>query len=109
MNIEEVFNILEKEKWLTRTIDNISKGTVSKEDIEDLSQDIYMRILTSTTTNNTIQRINNIDEIKYYLTRAISLELFSETSYFNQKYGRYNKKRDNMESEKITMKFYESE
>ena len=63
--------------------------------IEDLVQDIYIELYLK--DNELIEKLENNNEIDYFLTKIIRNNLYSKTSPFYYKYNKFRKITDEIE------------
>jgi len=63
--------------------------------IEDLVQDIYIELYLK--DNELIEKLENDNEIDYFLTKIIRNNLYSKTSPFYYKYNKFRKITDEIE------------
>lgn len=89
MNNFEIIEELARNKVVEEIVSNISKK--SFKDIEELSQDIYLDLLTK--SPELIIGLYERNELKFFITKMVRNNLFSKNSPFYMKYGRWNERR----------------
>ena len=85
MSKKEIINNLAKERYIEKTIGNITTSPYK----QDLAQDLYIELLMK--PDDLIDGLFERDELKYFVNKMIRLNINSNTSPFYTKYERYRK------------------
>lgn len=83
--MNDIYTTIAKEKLIEILID---KYNVQSKYKEDLSQEIYLIVLTK--PPELLQQLYDDKQINFYLARIISNQYFSKTSQFYKNYKKYN-------------------
>lgn len=81
---QRIIQTLANDKFVEKTIQNISDGTFEEEDLQDLAQDIYMILLEK--DDELIEELFEKKQLNFYTARLILNNLNSRTSRFYYKY-----------------------
>lgn len=85
MNRYKIIEQLAKERTIEKIISNISKGEEERENLEELAQDIYLELLDKT-SEELIAQLYKDNQLIFYITRIIILNIRSKTSPYYYKY-----------------------
>lgn len=83
--MNDIYTTIAKEKLIEILID---KYNVQSKYKEDLSQEIYLIVLTK--PPELLQQLYDDKQLNFYLARIISNQYFSKTSQFYKNYKKYN-------------------
>lgn len=82
---KDIYTTIAEEKMIENLID---KYNVQSKYKQDLSQEIYLIVLTK--PPELLQQLYDNKQLNYYLARIISNQYFSKTSQFYKNYKKYN-------------------
>lgn len=95
MTKKEIIEKWAKEKKVETLIKNHTDFS-NNPYIEDLVQDIYIELFLK--DNELIEKLENDNEIDYFLTKIIRNNLYSKTSPFYYKYNKFRKITDEIDA-----------
>ena len=81
--MNNVIERLAKDKVVEEIVGNVAKDT-KDEDLKDLTQDIYMELMTK--DEELIDKMYENNQIKFFITRMVVNNIMSSTSRFFYKY-----------------------
>lgn len=94
----QIIEEIAKNKIVETIIDNVSKGTFP--DTDDLSQDIYVELLSK--PEEKIQQLYENNQLNYFIATMVKNNLFSVNSRYYYNYQKWNNNRttfNNIENE----------
>lgn len=91
MNKNEIIASLARKRVIEEIIDNILTGQKKPLNLDDLAQDLYLDLARK--PEHKIKMMYENDEIKYFITKMVKLQLNSGNSPYHMKYRRYNQNR----------------
>lgn len=78
---EALLQLLEQNNdWLKNTITNISRGSQSEFNLDDLEQDLYLQTLESE------KEYETVDDLRWYLVKSVIQSIYSKTSAYHRMY-----------------------
>ena len=82
MTKNEVVNIIAKEKMVEQICSNIAKSADCDDTLKDLSQEIYLDLLSK--DEEKIVNLYETNQIRFFVVRMVTNNLFSKNSPFYQ-------------------------
>ena len=82
MTKNEVVNIIAKEKMVEQICSNIAKSADCDDTLKDLSQEIYLDLLSK--DEEKIVNLYETNQIRFFVVRMVSNNLFSKNSPYYQ-------------------------
>ena len=86
MTTNEIIEKVKRERIVEDVIQNVKNFNDTKENLEDLAQDIYLILL----EDDKIERLYNEGKLKYYIVRIVLNQVRSNTSSFFYDYKRWD-------------------
>ena len=82
MNKNDVIEIIAKERMVEQIVSNIAKSADCDDTLKDLSQEIYLDLLSK--DEEKIVNLYETNQIRFFVVRMVTNNLFSKNSPFYQ-------------------------
>lgn len=91
-NLNNAITELYKNNTIPNLIKRISKKHIPPEDVDELTQYIFLQLLENKENTLTLVNDDNRQRINYYLVRMIQQQLYSNTSWYHYNVRRWKER-----------------